>query len=273
MALFGSACLIMLLTNKVPELALEGSALSFGRRMAALAALVTAPVWFTLVATTMADRGIKTTVASERLWQAAGDTLFGQIFFLRMILLLALVIAVWLGRTRLSALLSGAALVALSLTSHTAAASPGGFRLVGAANDGLHFLAGGYWFGGLCVLLAMLAERPSAPRLAPAVSVFAEWGMIAVLLLVMTGMINAAMVLLGSPGHDTRTYVIVLCMKLVLVAAMVGLALVNHFRLLPRLNEADNVAQLRRHAGWELALGIAVVGLAAVLAVLPPTFQ
>jgi putative copper resistance protein D len=272
MALFGSACLLALLRVRVPELALEGGALSFIRRMAALMALVTGPVWFTLAAADMADHGLPDHVlGSERLWQAAMATTFGQMFVLRLVLILALTATVWLGHLRWSALLSGAALVTIAVTSHAARFSPGGFYAVGAINDGLHLLTAGYWIGGLCALAAMLAQRGSAPRLGLAISVFAEWGMIAVALLIMTGMINALMVLLGSPGHDSTSYLLVLGTKLVLVTAMIALALLNQFRLLPRLQKAENILRLRRNVGWELGLGLTVIGLAALLTLLPPT--
>ncbi len=271
MALFGSACLLALLAVKVPELALEGGALAFGRRLAALAALISAPVWLALSAAEMS--GVKAVSKSVALWQMVSATLFGQIFLARFLLLLALAVAVWLGRTRLTAWLSGLGLILIAVTSHTAGASPGGFGFIGTASDGLHLLTGGYWIGSLCVLAVLLIQRPAAPRLGMAVSIFAEWGMIAVALLVMTGMINAAMVLLGSPGHDALSYLIVLGAKLVLVVAMIALALVNQFRLLPRLGQGGMVARLKMHVGWELGLGLIVVGLATILALLPPTFQ
>jgi copper resistance protein D len=189
------------------------------------------------------------------------------------VLLLGLVAAVWLGWMRLTAWIAGAALILVAVTSHTATASPFGFWFIGMVSDGLHLLTGGYWIGSLCVLAVLLVERPVAPRLGLAVSLFAQWGMIAVTLLVMTGMINSAMVLLGMPGHDALPYLLVLGGKLILVAAMIALALVNHFRLLPRLTEAGMPAKLKRHAGWELGLGLAVIGLAMILTVLPPTLQ
>jgi putative copper resistance protein D len=116
-------------------------------------------------------------------------------------------------------------------------------------------------------------SRPSAPRLFQAVALFAEWGMIAVALLVMTGIINAAMVLLGRPGHDDPVYAGILALKIALALAMIALALGNHFRLLPRLAQTNVAAQLRNRTGWELGLGLAVVGLAALLSLLNPTHQ
>jgi len=272
MGLFGSACLLALLTAKVPELALESGPLLFGRRIAALAALVSAPLWMALTAAQMAGTPAAAT-DSETLWQVAVATLFGQVFLVRMVLILGLVVAVWLGRMRLTAWIAGAALILVAVTSHTASASPFGFWFIGMSSDGLHLLTAGYWIGSLCVLAFLLAERPAAPRLGMALSLFAEWGMIAVALLVMTGIINSAMVLLGMPGHDALPYLLVLGAKLALVAAMIGLALVNHFRLLPRLAESSAVARMKIHAGWELGLGLIVVALAMALTELSPTMH
>jgi putative copper resistance protein D len=257
MALFGSASLLALLGHKVPELALESRILMLGRRAAALVALLSAPAWLGLAVTQRAGAG----------------ALFVPLFFPRLLLLLALPFAVWLGKFRLTALLSGFALILIALSSHAAGASPFGFWVFGALSDGLHLLTGGYWIGGLCVLAALLAQRAAAPRLSLAISLFAEWGMVAVALLVMTGMINASMVLLGTPGHDAPGYLLVLGAKLLLVAAMIGLALFNQYRLLPHLERTDSLMRMRKHVGWELGLGIVVIGLAMTLAASPPTIQ
>jgi putative copper export protein len=68
--------------------------------------------------------------------------------------------------------------------------------------------------------------------------------MIAVLLLVMTGLIDGASILLGDPGTPSRLYLGVLGAKLALVACMLGLAAVNRFQLIPQ-GRAEIVA---RHA-------------------------
>jgi putative copper resistance protein D len=258
MALFGSACLLALFAAKVPELAFEGSGLTLGRRGASLLALASAPAW-----------AIGTQGTVSWLMNAPG----GWILLARLVLLILLVGAVWTGRLRVAAWLSGAALVLIAATGHAARASLQGFAVIGAANDSLHLLTAAYWVGGLCVLLAMLGSRPSAPRLPQAVALFAEWGMITVALLVMTGIINAAIVLLGNPGHDNLVYAEILALKIILALTMIALALGNHFRLLPRLAQAGIAARLRKRTGWELGLGLAVVGLAALLSLLAPTHQ
>lgn len=255
MALFGSAALLALLGAGIPELALESRILMLGRRAAGLAALLSALAWLAL---TMAGT-------------ARGLT--GPLLLFRLLLLLALPVAVWRGRVRPTAVLSGLLLCLIAISSHTAQASPFGFRIIGALSDGLHLLTGGYWIGGLCVLASLLAQRVAAPRLGAAISLFAEWGMIAVALLVMTGMINASMVLLGTPGHDAPAYLAVLGVKLLLVTAMIGLALVNQYRLLPGIDRNDKAVRMRKHVVWELGLGLIAIGLAMGLAVLPPTIQ
>jgi putative copper resistance protein D len=255
MALFGSAALLALLGAKIPELAWESRFLMLSRRAAALAALLTAPAWLALAASGTA-RGLS-----------------GPFLLPRFLLLLALPVAVWRGRMRPTAILCGLLLCLIAIASHTAEASPFGFRIIGATSDGLHLLTGGYWIGGLCVLASLLAQRAAAPRLGAAISLFAEWGMIAVALLVMTGMINASMVLLGTPGHDAPAYLLVLGVKLLLVTAMIGLALVNQYHLLPALGQGGNTVRMRKHVVWELGLGIVVIGLAMSLAVLPPTIH
>ena len=84
-------------------------------------------------------------------------------------------------------------------------------------------------------------------------------------------MLNATTILLGGEGHDSGVYLAVLGAKLVLVAAMIGLALTNHFRLLPRLASGDSAIRLHKNIAREFLLGIFVVGLAALLGLLAPT--
>jgi putative copper resistance protein D len=61
-------------------------------------------------------------------------------------------------------------------------------------------------------------------------------------------------------------YLSVLGVKLALVAGMIGLALVNRFRLMPKGREA----LIARHAAMELSLGLIAVLLAGLLGQLQP---
>jgi putative copper resistance protein D len=200
------------------------------------------------------------------------QTLFGQVFLARFALIVLLGLGVLLTwRDSVLAVLSGAVLVLISVTSHAAAASPANFTAIGIVSDGLHLLTGGFWIGGLALLAALFVGKTEKTMLAAATTIFAEWGMIAVAILVMTGMLNAATILLGGEGHDTMGYLAALDAKLVLVAAMVALALVNHFRLLPQLTAGGSAEGLVRNIRRELGLGVVVVALAALLGLLAPT--
>jgi putative copper resistance protein D len=134
---------------------------------------------------------------------------------------------------------------------------------IGATLDAVHLLAAGLWIGGLAVLLAIRKW----PAFAAALALFSDMAMIAVLVLVMTGLINAVSILLGDRGTDAPLYVGVLAAKLGLVLAMLGLAAVNRFRMLPR----GATGAVARNAGIELALGGIVIVLAGWLGQLAPT--
>jgi putative copper resistance protein D len=105
------------------------------------------------------------------------------------------------------------------------------------------------------------------PNILLALSLFSEWAMIAVLLLVMSGLIDGASILLGAPGKPSLLYMTVLAGKLVLVAVMLGLAAMNRFRLMPK--GQDQI--IARNAALELGAGVTVVLLAGVLGQLQPT--
>jgi putative copper resistance protein D len=257
MLLFGGAAL-----SSVARISLSWR----GWRLAAgLAALFGGLFWFVLTAIQMGGD-----LQDQTLWLALTQSLFGQIFQARLALLLLLclgLLARW--RESLLALLSGTALFLISVTSHAAAASPAHFTAIGAISDGLHFLTGGFWIGGLPVLGLLYARRSEDfPRV---IALFAEWGMVAVAILVLTGMLNAATILLGGEGHDAPLYLSVLGAKLALVAVMVGLALFNHFRLMPKLTKPGEAERLALNIRTEFCLGLVVVGLAVVLSLLPPT--
>ena len=257
MLLFGGAAFEALLRAKLPVI--------LPRRMPVLRwaawglALLTAMAWLALAARAMADR-----LDVPVIVQTATDTLFGQVFLLRLAALLGLGLLMLLRRGRkIAVLLAALALALPAVTSHAAESSPAGFTAIGATLDGVHLLACGFWIGGLVVLAALFHRNE--PNMLLALSLFSDWAMVAVLLLVMTGLINAASILLGH-GAPSPVYLGVLGAKLALVAVMLGLATVNRFRLMPRGTDAG----IARNAALELGLGLIVVLLAGALGQLQP---
>jgi len=264
MLLFGDLAFSMLLRAKLPVIV---SPTNMMMRWSALTvALTAACVWLVMAAIQMAAA-----FDTRAVIQTATATLFGQLFLVRMMALMALALAFAAKRgTKPAMLLAGIALILPAATSHAAASSPAGFAIFGATLDALHLATAGFWIGGLAVL-AHLFRRKEANILL-ALSLFSDWAMIAVLLLVMAGLINGASILLGgsnegSGGTPSTLYLAVLGTKLALVSAMLTLAATNRFRLMPRGRDAA----IARNAALELALGVIVVLLAGALGQLQPT--
>jgi putative copper resistance protein D len=256
--LFGSGVFGVLLKRRLPIIA----PVRLPRGWLLLAALLAACAWFILAAAQMAGA-----LSADAIGQAAAATLFGQIFLVRLVLLLGLVL-VPERRALPATLLAGLALALPAATSHASSASPAGFAVIGAILDALHLLAAGFWIGGLAVLAALF--RRKEPNILLALSLFSDWAMAAVLLLAMTGLIDGASIILGGSGEGSAPsslYLAVLGAKLALVAGMLTLATANRFRLMPQ-GRTETIA---RNAAWELGLGFIVVLLAGALGQLPPT--
>jgi len=250
MLLFGDAAFGALLRARLPVI--TPLRLWPLRWAALLVAVLAACLWLGLAAAQMADA-----INAQVLIQTLTGTLFGELFLARLaaLLAMALLLAFW-HSAKLMVLPAAIALVLPAVTSHAALASPAGFTAIGTILDGVHLLTAGFWIGGLVVLVALLRRK----------SLFSDWAMIAVLLLVMTGLIDAAQVLLGGKGAVSSAYLAVLGAKLVLVAVMLCLAAANRFKWMPK---GDDGA-IGRNSMRELAAGIIVVLLAGALGQLQP---
>ena len=102
-------------------------------------------------------------------------------------------------------------------------------------------------------------------------------GYAAVALLAATGAINT-LLLVGSVEALTGTpYGRLLGLKILLFLVMVVLALINRFRLLPRLRREPlswaPVAALARSVLFEQALGFAVLAIVSVFGTWPPALN
>lgn len=147
-------------------------------------------------------------------------------------------------------------------------------------NQMAHLIAAGLWLGGLLPLGLLLRRAAGArgaaylPLARAALPHFSQIGYVAVALLMITGTVNTIM-LVGSVSALIGTpYGRLLLLKIALFLAMVGLALVNRFRLTPRLAGGEtaqgSVRALCRSVVAEQALGLAVLAVVAVLGTWPP---
>jgi putative copper resistance protein D len=147
-------------------------------------------------------------------------------------------------------------------------------------NQMAHLTAAGLWLGGLAPLGILLrrAVRPDGAAYVPLARValphFSQIGYVAVTLLALTGTVNSVM-LVGSFRALVETpYGRLLMVKIGLFLIMVGLALVNRFRLVPRLSGSGQaivpLRALYRSVIAEQALGLAILAVVAVLGTWPP---
>jgi copper transport protein len=176
---------------------------------------------------------------------------------------LAVVAAGALSRRRvLLALGAAAALVSLPLTGH-AVGSPPAMAALAA-----HGLAAAFWLGSLAALV-LLQRRGSA---AVALRRFSALGVPAVALLLACGIVLAALRLESLADLWNAPYGRLVLVKGALLAVLVAIALVNRYRLLPRLERGDPVTAraLRRTVAIELAVLAAVLAATAALVQTPP---
>ena len=188
--------------------------------------------------------------------------------------LLALVQAVpFPRRVTATALASGLLLASLSLGGH-AAMHEGSLGLLHRANDAVHVLGAGAWLGALwpvLVILGLLGRSGCRSEAGVALLAFSRAGHVAVALVLVSGAVNTALVLGRWPTDPASPYQVLLDVKILCVAAMVGLALVNRYVVVPRLGRRPAAAvALRRATLVEISLGVVVLALVGVFGLLDP---
>ena len=209
------------------------------------------------------------------------DTGFGRVWCWHLTLTLVLLVsAVFAGnRAALNLVWAALALATLGWVGHAAAGS--GWAGFGRElNQSVHLLAAGLWLGGLVPLGWLLARARSdesifAVLLRPALPAFSQMGYVAVALIAITGAVNT-LILVGSLDALFGTdYGRLLSLKILLYLAMVGIALSNRFRLMPRLADRFEGANraLYRSVIVEQAIGIGILAVVSLLGTLPPPFM
>jgi len=182
-----------------------------------------------------------------------------------------------------AAALGGVVAASLAWMGHGAATEGPGASLH-LVSDVLHSLAASVWIGALVMFLMMLlrsGRSPDATRaLHAALHGFAGLGSLLVAVLLATGLVNSWFLVGPSriTGLLTTDYGRLLSLKLVLFAAMLGLAAANRFRLTPALgvqlegsgDPGTALARLRSSLLLETAAGVGVLALVAWLGTLAP---
>lgn len=221
--------------------------------------------------------GDSANLAEGAIWLAVLGTRFGAVWQWEILFSVLAVAGLWLkGRLQAQTLLLAGVLqlVALALTGH-AAMREGWSGLLHQINQALHLIAAAFWAGGLLPLLLLMREARQIECRTDAIHTmmrFSRYGHLAVALTLLTGVSNSLMILGWPPTWPDSPYVTLLLWKVLLVALMVLVALINRYWLVPRFRLAGSRTQQKfiRMTQLELLLACGVVGLVSVFATLSP---
>ena len=174
------------------------------------------------------------------------------------------------------------ALAALALalmigSSHAAAITPG--TALAVAIDATHLLGTGVWVGALVPLALLLrAANPDAgadarPYAVRAARRFSGAALIAMLLLMASGVMNALVQIESIAALAGTAHGRLLLAKLAVLVPILGLAIVNRTRILPALSGSGGRPPMHRLAafvGGEAVLALVLLALAAAMTLTTP---
>ncbi|MGH6811497.1 MAG: CopD family protein [Methylocella sp.] len=255
-------------------------------RIAAPVAAISGVAWLALILINM-TQDIGSVINHEDLRLFFFETPFGAVSIVRLALLaigVMLAFLPWHNRWRFTALVpvSAVLLITQAWFGHSADGT-GLYRVTMITVYAIHTIAAAAWAGGLPALLFALIEqcrsRPSERARHCTLDIcsrFSLMAMVAVALVVLSGVANAGFRVAGSFGKLFGSYYgNVLLTKVAIVAAMLALAYLNRFVLTPKLRAAPlkgmtQITKLRYSLALDVVLGALVLGASAVLGITMP---
>lgn len=185
---------------------------------------------------------------------------FGRLLAARLVLLAALCLLPLDGRGRLAGLVMAAAAIGLQPALAHAGAIPGGRGAALVGCEIVHLLAAGAWVGGL-IPLQLGVRRMESGEAARLLGRFSAFAMVAVGLIVITGVAQLGLLTRGFGGLLGSTYGIAMAAKLALFIGAMGLALLNRLVLTPRLSRDRGEPTRRALAASLRAETVAAAGV------------
>ena len=226
--------------------------------------LLSGIAWLLAVAATIGRAALANTASL-----VLTETQFGHAWLVRL-LLAGLLLAGVMRRSRILSALSAAGLMGALAWSGHAAGTPGIRGDFHRIVDVVHLVAAAGWLGGLLPLLLLFRLGNPDDGLVSATKRFSTVGLVSVGTLLITGSINAWVLVAGPSALIETKYGILLLIKIALFAAMVAVAAVNRLRLTPGLPSDAATRALSRNVLIELTLGLAVLTIVGLLGTLPP---
>ena len=247
--------------------------------IALVIAAISGGAWLLLQTASMSGQTSGEVMMSGALLAVLDETQFGLVSEVRLALALLLAICLAYDRRSLARWLASAAAlcfaVSIAWTGH-AASTPYKLGYLHLTADALHLCGAAAWTGGLMALVLLLnavGQNGAAEIELDAVRRFSALGMFSVATLIVTGIVNA-WILVGSFRALVQTdYGWVLMEKLAVFAVMIAFATVNRFWLTPELASPASdraVRRLTRNAIAEIALALIVFAIVGVLGTLHP---
>ncbi|MGH9034445.1 MAG: copper resistance CopC/CopD family protein [Acidimicrobiia bacterium] len=228
------------------------------------------------------------------------DTRFGQVWGVRLLLLVVLAVVLvafrrWADRSADDAAPPPGLLVAGALTAAGLLLTPGlaghaatrDMVPLAVASDLVHLGSVSLWLGGLVCLVACVLPRRLADELSAVVPRFSRLAMVAVAAILVTGLFQGWREVGSKDALTTTTYGRLLLIKFVLFGLMVGLGGLSrrwvHARYrVPALRlspgpgaaahdqDADTVARLRRTVTAETVVAVIVLAVTSLLVAAEP---
>ena len=193
------------------------------------------------------------------IWQAVAGTQFGSVWIWQILLALVALAVVWLKPRRpgrLLLVLFCAQLLLLAGVGH-AAMNDGWLGIVQRTNHAIHLFCVASWVGGLLPFIYCLRLAHGRWRQAAICTMmrFSRYGHLAVAGAIASGVVNALLIQGGLISASPWGRMLLL--KCALVAAMVVIALVNRYVLVPRMSAGGTRAEqlIVRTTQIEIALG------------------
>jgi copper resistance protein D len=259
---------------------------------AALAlAVLSGATWLLFLASRIAQSSVAAVVHDGTAWSVLTETQFGRVWEVRLLVAILLFcvglvgpglkkrgfrVPVW--EAALAVLFVGM----LAWSGHAAGATGFG-GLLHFGGDTLHLVTAAAWVGGLAPLLVFISPRlrSSEPPLADCYrtlrrfSALAAWS---VALLAASGALNTWFMTNGLQSFLGTEYGDLVLVKIALLVAMLGFGAANRYWLTPRLLPANVPTEEHTRAlrllctsvSLEIALGLVVICVVAVLGQLPP---
>lgn len=263
--LFGAWVFRPLLLGR--ETLLDATLLRVSRWLAAVA-LISGIGWLLLITASMAGAW-EAAIDPSTLSLVLGNTFFGQVWRWHLLLnglLVVLLLTPLHTRQTLRLILGSLLLATLAPVGHGAMLDGLSGQLL-ILNQIVHLTCVGAWLGGL-LLLVMILRQPAGHAVRELLQRFSGVGYALVTGLVITGLINVR-VLTGQfwPTPLLSGFALILLIKVVLVAVMLGLALFNRLRI---KDCEQRLATLKTSVILEWLLGIGAVAAVSLLGTMPP---